>query len=279
MVVAPSAITASSTRHRKSISLRYPSSGENSTSPHRLRANRTASLACSNTWSGDMRSFFSMCSGEVAMKVWMRARLAPFRASAARLMSRSLARDSEHTVESLIAAAIAFTASKSPLELAAKPASMTSTFSLSSWRAMRSFSSLVIDAPGDCSPSRKVVSKMISWSAIASSASFRRRQRLPGALCIAARALQAGNDGLERRRDDVRIHADAEQGASPDAQSRGRRPPWRPRPRRWRARGNPAPAPDSPVACASAFHEGVDRPVAGPCTSAPVHRPPRRPTA
>ena len=31
---------------------------------------------------------------------------------------------------------------------------------------MRSFSSLVIEAPGDCSPSRKVVSKMISLSAM-----------------------------------------------------------------------------------------------------------------
>jgi hypothetical protein len=29
---------------------------------------------------------------------------------------------------------------------------------------MRSFSSRVMDAPGDCSPSRKVVSKMINWS-------------------------------------------------------------------------------------------------------------------
>jgi hypothetical protein len=29
---------------------------------------------------------------------------------------------------------------------------------------MRSFSSRVIDAPGDCSPSRKVVSKMMSLS-------------------------------------------------------------------------------------------------------------------
>jgi hypothetical protein len=29
---------------------------------------------------------------------------------------------------------------------------------------MRIFSSLVIEAPGDCSPSRKVVSKMISLS-------------------------------------------------------------------------------------------------------------------
>jgi hypothetical protein len=57
-------------------------------------------------------------------------------------------------------------ASKSPLELAAKPASITSTFRRSSWRAMRSFSSRVMEAPGDCSPSRKVVSKMMSLSAM-----------------------------------------------------------------------------------------------------------------
>jgi hypothetical protein len=39
-----------------------------------------------------MRSFFSMWSSLVAMKVWMRARGAFFRASAAREMSRSFAR-------------------------------------------------------------------------------------------------------------------------------------------------------------------------------------------
>jgi hypothetical protein len=49
---------------------------------------------------------------------------------------------------------------------AAKPASITSTRSRSSCRAMRSFSSFVMDAPGDCSPSRKVVSKMISLSVL-----------------------------------------------------------------------------------------------------------------
>lgn len=40
------------------------------------------------------------------------------------------------------------------------PASMTSTFMRTSWRAMTSFSSVFMDAPGDCSPSRRVVSKM-----------------------------------------------------------------------------------------------------------------------
>ena len=103
-----------------------------------------------------------MCSSLVTMKVWMRDRAAPFSASAARLMSRSLARASEHTVESLMWSAMALTASKSPSLEAAKPASMTSTRSRSSWRAMRSFSSRVIDAPGLCSPSRSVVSKMMS---------------------------------------------------------------------------------------------------------------------
>jgi hypothetical protein len=48
-----------------------------------LRAKRTDCLACSNTSSGVMRSFFSMCSALVAMKVWMRERFAPASASAA----------------------------------------------------------------------------------------------------------------------------------------------------------------------------------------------------
>ena len=46
-----------------------------------LRAKRTASFACSSTCSGVMRSFFSMCSALVAMKVWMRQAFAPFSAS------------------------------------------------------------------------------------------------------------------------------------------------------------------------------------------------------
>src|SRR5215203_1968020 len=92
--------------------------------------------------------------------MWSLVDSPPLSASAARVMSRSLARASEHTVEPLMAWAIALTASKSPFDDAAKPASITSTLSRSSWRAMRSFSSLVIEAPGDCSPSRRVVSKM-----------------------------------------------------------------------------------------------------------------------
>ncbi|MNQ72623.1 hypothetical protein D3C85_873320 [compost metagenome] len=109
-----------------------------------------------------MRSFICMCRGDVAIKVWMRLRSAGASASAARAMSRSLARDSEQMVDSRTAPAIARIDSKSPCEAAAKPASITSTFMRSSCLAMRSFSSRVMEAPGDCSPSRKVVSKMMS---------------------------------------------------------------------------------------------------------------------
>jgi hypothetical protein len=60
MVVAPSLITASMMRQRKSRSERPASSQENSTSSMPLRANRTALVAATITSSGAMRSFFSM---------------------------------------------------------------------------------------------------------------------------------------------------------------------------------------------------------------------------
>lgn len=90
----------------------------------------------------------------------MRARLAPFSASQARSMSFLPARARPATVDSVTVPAIAFTASKSPWDAIGKPASMISTPISSSTAAMRSFSSRFIDAPGDCSPSRIVVSKM-----------------------------------------------------------------------------------------------------------------------
>ena len=80
-----------------------------------------------------------MCSGDVAMNVWIRALLAGFSASAARWMSLSLARASEQIVLSFTRPAIVWIASKSPFELAAKPASITSTFIRSRCFAMRIF--------------------------------------------------------------------------------------------------------------------------------------------
>ena len=91
----------------------------------------------------------------------MRPLAACLMASPARRTSFSLARASEHTVEPLMILAISDIASKSPGLAAANPASITLTPNFSSWRAIRIFSSLVMAAPGLCSPSRKVVSKII----------------------------------------------------------------------------------------------------------------------
>jgi len=98
------------------------------------------------------------------MKVWMRECAAGASASPACWTSRALARAKPHTTLSVTASAMARTASKSPGLAAGKPASMTSTRRFSNCRATRSFSSKVMDAPGLCSPSRSVVSKIIKRS-------------------------------------------------------------------------------------------------------------------
>ncbi len=58
--------------------------------------------------------------------------------------------------------AIAWTASKSPGEVIGKPASMMSTPSRASWFAISTFSWRLSEIPGDCSPSRSVVSKIFT---------------------------------------------------------------------------------------------------------------------
>src|SRR5436305_5084230 len=105
-----------------------------------------------------------MCSGEVAITVWTRPRLANFTASAQRSMSLGLARDSPAITAFLDRRAISLTAWKSPSEVIGKPASMTSTPMSSSISAISSFSSKVMVAPGHCSPSRKVVSNITTRS-------------------------------------------------------------------------------------------------------------------
>src|SRR4051812_3772539 len=60
--------------------------------------------------------------------------------------------------------AIACTASKSPGLVIGKPASMMSTPSRASWVAISSFSWVFSEMPGDCSPSRSVVSKICTRS-------------------------------------------------------------------------------------------------------------------
>src|SRR6266568_281529 len=65
------------------------------------------------------------------------------------------------------ASATCRTPRRSPCDAAGKPASMTSTPSVSSWRASRSLASGDIAFPGACSPSRSVVSKMMTSLAMA----------------------------------------------------------------------------------------------------------------
>ncbi len=94
----------------------------------------------------------------------MRWRLAGLIASAQRSMSLKPARESPQTTAFLVRLAISWTAAKSPSDAIGKPASMMSTPISSSSSATSSFSSCVMVAPGHCSPSRKVVSKMTTRS-------------------------------------------------------------------------------------------------------------------
>src|SRR5215472_3117583 len=95
----------------------------------------------------------------------MRRRSAGLIASARQSMSLKLARASPHTTAFLVRLAISLTAAKSPSEAIGNPASITSTPMVSSSSATSSFSSCVMVAPGHCSPSRNVVSKMRTRSA------------------------------------------------------------------------------------------------------------------
>ena len=119
---------------------------------------------------GSSCSLYCMWISEVARKVWMRGRAAWRTASQA--LSISLWRGPRQPADDRCApvdpprcglptsTAIRRTASRSSGEAAGKPASITSTPRRARARATSSFSAEVMDAPGDCSPSRRVVSKM-----------------------------------------------------------------------------------------------------------------------
>ena len=81
-------------------------------------------------------------------------------ASQARSMSASRQRASPQITEPRTDRAISRTASKSPGEAMGKPASITSTPKSTSAWATSIFSARFMLAPGDCSPSRSVVSKI-----------------------------------------------------------------------------------------------------------------------
>src|SRR6185369_4138453 len=100
----------------------------------------------------------------VARNTWMRGLAAGFSADATRSMSSRLQRARPQMIGPCTSRATAFTLSQSPREAAGKPASMTSTPRSASARATRSFSGCAMLQPGDCSPSRSVVSKIITRS-------------------------------------------------------------------------------------------------------------------
>lgn len=105
--------------------------------------------------------------GEVATTRWMRSRSpAAFNASWAAAMSFSTQRASPQTRLFSVRSATARTARKSPSEITGKPASIISTPSVSSCMATCIFCSTFIAAPGHCSPSLSVVSKICICSFI-----------------------------------------------------------------------------------------------------------------
>src|SRR6266700_6185351 len=119
-----------------------------------------ASSACSRV----IFSFTRRCRSEVARKICRRGAAAGFRASIAAPTSSFLARASAAIGTLRTSCATFRTASRSPRDAIGKPASITSTFRAASCRAKRIFSSVFIEKPGDCSPSRSVVSKMRTTS-------------------------------------------------------------------------------------------------------------------
>src|SRR5262245_45889493 len=96
----------------------------------------------------------------VARNRCSRGRAASRIADQARSMSSALQRARPAITGPSISRAIDWTDSQSPRDAAGNPASMMSTPSSASARATRSFSGCVMVQPGDCSPSRSVVSKI-----------------------------------------------------------------------------------------------------------------------
>jgi len=122
----------------------------------------TALTAVSSTFPGSICSLYFMWMSDVAMKVWMRPfSPACWSASHARSISLKLARQRPAISGPLMVCATFFTASKSPSEAMGNPASITSMLSFCSCLAILSFSSMFMLAPGDCSPSLRVVSKIL----------------------------------------------------------------------------------------------------------------------
>src|SRR3954451_22939920 len=172
IVLAPSSRAIWSTSAVNSSSERVASIGENSTSSQRARACATAARACPFTSSRDDWSWYSMWMSLVEMKVWMRGRSESLTAFHAASTSCAFARARPQITGPWTSRAIAWTASKSPGDEIGKPASMMSTPSRAGWWAISSLPCLLSEIPGDCSPSRRVVSKILTRFCSVRSMSF-----------------------------------------------------------------------------------------------------------
>src|SRR3989339_932858 len=146
---------------RKSNSVGEASSGENSTSSTYFNACLTPFTAKLRISSFALRSLYFLWISEVARKTWILGFSAFSSALAALSISFSTARARPATETPRISRAILLTDSKSPGDDTGNPASITSTFSKANCLAMLTFSLISRLAPGDCSPSRSVVSKII----------------------------------------------------------------------------------------------------------------------
>ncbi len=177
-VVAPTSMTASTTWARKSGSVRAASSGENWTSRTAAFARRTPSTARRRISRRALCNLNSRWILLVARNTWTRGCRAGPTASIARSMSFATHRARPATVALRTSRLTARTASKSSCEVIGNPASMTSTPRRSRARATSSFSVRFMLAPGDCSPSRSVVSNTTTrlpvWPPMASSLGLRK---------------------------------------------------------------------------------------------------------
>src|ERR1700677_386935 len=163
MVVAPAWTAMVTISTRKLGSVRVASSAENSTSSAKVRARRTDSAAWSRASARVIFSLASRWRSEEARKTWMRVFSAGSTEWAAASMSSRLQRARDAMQAPRTSRAIWRMESESPWLAMAKPASRTSTPRAASWWAMRSFSAWCMVQPGDCSPSRRVVSKKTIW--------------------------------------------------------------------------------------------------------------------
>ena len=157
------------------------------------------------------------------MKVWIRGRsaslIAPQAASMSRLVGAGQAADRPGPRPRGRSPA---TASKSPGEVIGKPASITSTPSRASCWAISTFSCVFSEMPGDCSPSRSVVSKMWTRFCVRSVPAAPARQRSSADLLLletpmtfvsrGSRAAQRYSPRRGRRRRSARLSAGASSG-------------------------------------------------------------------